>query len=164
MLTLNRVTLAFGVAFLLTACGTTYTVKPPTLQPAALQEMQTREFEAGVTTVFASLLTILQDGGYIVEQADRETGFLTAKSTTDSGMSYNLFWGFQKESGETRLTATIQPVGEDYTRVRLNFVLIEMESGIYGDARVDTPVEDQEIYSNVFAKLDEAIFVQQAIE
>lgn len=111
-----------------------------------------------------TLLTILQDGGYIIEQADRETGFLTAKSATDSGVKFDWFWGLQKQSGETRITATVQPVGTDYTRVRLNFVTIENESGLYGDARVDTPVEDQEIYSNVFAKLDEAIFVQEAIQ
>ena len=152
-------------ALTLSACASGHVVKEPTLSPLELQAMQTREFEAPKTMAFASIMTVLQDAGYIVESADLATGFITGKSPATSVDTFNLFLGFGKKHGTTRVTAFVEPIGQKYSKVRLNFVAIETKSVGYGiESRVDTPLEDHELYQNVFEKIDEAIFMRKAIE
>lgn len=148
----------------LSACGSSHLVMETTLSALELQAMQTRDFEADTKMAFASVMTVLQDAGYIVESADVATGFITGKSPAKSATTYDLFWGFGKKHGTTRVTAFIEPIGQKYSKIRLNFVAIEVKSNLYGsEARVDTPVEDHEMYVNVFEKIDEAIFIRKAI-
>lgn len=157
--------IALSACLVLSACGSSHTVKDPVMSGLELQQLQTREYEASNVTVFASVLTVLQDSGYIVDSADRETGFITAKSPTDSKLSYNLLWGFGKRNQSTMITAFVEPLGQSYTKVRLNFVAIDDNSSGYGiRSRVDTPIEDAEIYQNVFEKIDETIFIRQALQ
>ncbi len=153
------------VALTLSACASTHVVKEGTLSPLELQAMQTREFEADTKMTFGSVMTVLQDAGYIVESADVATGFITGKSPQKSAATFDLIWGFGKKHGTMRVTAFVEPIGPNYSKVRLNFVAIETESSGYGiESRVDTPVEDNEMYQNVFEKIDEAIFIRKAIE
>lgn len=151
------------LALTLSACASSHVVKEGALSPLELQAMQTREFEADMKMTFASVMTVLQDAGYIVESADAATGFITAKSPEKSATTYNLLWGFGKKRGTTRVTVFVEPISRKYSKVRLNFVGIETESSLYGESRVDSPVEDDEIYQNVFEKIDEAIFIRMAI-
>lgn len=147
------------------ACSSSHKVIESTLAPLELQAMQTREFEADVKMVFGSIITVLQDTGYIVESADGATGFITAKSPDASKVTYNLLFGFGKKHASTRITAFVEPIGASYTKVRLNFVSIVNSSQGYGISnRIDTPIEDQQIYQNVFEKISEAIFIRQAIQ
>lgn len=146
----------------LTACGSSHVVKPPQ-DPLALQEIQTREFEAGDKIVFASVLTVLQDVGYIVESADGVSGLITAKSPTQSDSTFSLFYGWGKKNQTTRVTAFVEPIGEKITKVRFNFVGIVGDSKGYGiNSQVDTPIEDPKIYENTFERVAEAIFIRQA--
>ena len=52
----------------------------PQLTSLEIQSIQSREFETAKPTAFAAVLSVFQDLGYIVESADKETGFITAKS------------------------------------------------------------------------------------
>lgn len=147
------------------ACSSSHKVVEGTLAPLELQAMQTREFEANSKMVFGSVITVLQDTGYIVESADGDTGFITAKSPDSSKVTYNLLFGFGKKHASTRVTAFIEPIGQSYSKVRLNFVSIVNSSQGYGISnRIDTPIEDQQIYQNVFERISEAIFIRQAIQ
>lgn len=151
-------------AVMAAACST-HKVKEPTLSGLELQQLQTREFEAPIKLVFASVLSVLQDAGYIIDSADSETGFITAKSPTDSNLSYNLLWGFGKRNKATMITVFIEPVGAEFSKVRLNFVGINEEKSAYGiSSRVDTPIEDNVIYQNIFEKIDETIFIKLATQ
>lgn len=149
----------------LSACGTTHKVNEPTLSPMALQELQTREFETTKPTAFAAVLTVLQDAGYIIDSADLDSGFITGSSPTDSNTTYNLFWGFGKKRAMTKVTAFVEQISEAYSKVRLNFVAIEEKSQGYGvGSREDTPLEDAQIYTNVFEEISKAIFVRTATQ
>jgi len=158
------VALLFGSSLLLGACSDTYKVNENTLSPLALQALQTREYEASKDETFASVLTVLQDAGYIIDDADLTTGFITASSPTGSKTTYDPFiWGFGKKSQMTKVTAYIETMNEMTSKVRLNFVGILEKSKSYGiSSRVDTPIEDSAIYQNVFEEISKAIFIRQA--
>lgn len=160
------VVILLGISLFLGACSDSYKVNENTLSPLALQALQSREYEATKEVSFASVLTVLQDAGYIIESADVETGFLTATSPTGSKTTYDPFlWGFGKKSQSTKVTAFIETLNEETSRVRLNFVGIVEKSKSYGiNSRVDTPLESTEIYENVFEEISRAIFVRQASE
>ena len=149
--------------FIISACASSHKTIAPENE-LALQEMQTKEFEAGKSVVFSSVLSVLQDVGYIIESGDIETGLITAKSPSSSKTSYNLLWGFGKKNSHTRVTAFIESIGEDYTKVRVNFLNQTGDSNAYGAvSTVDRPVEDPKVYDNLFEKVDETIFVKQAL-
>lgn len=147
----------------LAACSS-HKINQPTLSGLALQQLQTREYETKYETAFKSVMSVLQDTGYILENADMDTGFITGKSPSQSNMTYNLWTGLGKKNGTTRVSSTVEKIGEDYTKVRLNFVEINENSNLYGNARVDTPIEDAKIYENIFEKIGETIFIKQATE
>ena len=148
--------------FSLTACSTPKS--KPTLSGLALQQLQTREYETKYETAFRSVMSVLQDAGYILENADMTSGFISGKSPSNSKLTYNIWTGFAKTHGATRVSSTIERIGEDYTKIRLNFVEINQNSSVYGSARVDTPIEDVKIYNNVFEKIGETIFIKQSTE
>ena len=162
----NRLFAAFGVGvfLVLAGCSSSHTVNEPTLSPLALQALQTREYETTKDIAFASVLSVLQDAGYIIDGADIETGFITASSPTDAKTTYDPFiWGFGKKSQLTKVTAFIESINAQTSKVRLNFVDILEKSKSYGiNSRVDTPIEDSVIYENVFEEISKAIFVRQA--
>lgn len=147
----------------LSACSS-HNVKQPTLSGLALQQLQTREYETKYETAFKSVMSVLQDAGYILENADMSTGFITGKSPSSSKTTYNLFTGLGKTNGTTKVSSTVEKVGESFTKVRLNFVAIDENSNLYGNARTDTPVEDEKLYENVFEKISETIFIKQATQ
>src|SRR5262245_50760185 len=75
------------------ACGLIFLVSlligsttPPQQQQTSLQiqAVQTKDFETAEFVVFSSVLSVFQDLGYIVESADRATGFITAGSPTSN--------------------------------------------------------------------------------
>ena len=129
----------------------------------ALQDMQTRDFESNQKIAFASVLSVLQDVGYIVEAADGNSGLITAKSPSSSGISYNLLWGFGKKNAQTRVTAFVEPIGSEISKIRLNFVTNTADTNLYGASSVDKPVEDPAVYNAVFERVAEAIFVRQSL-
>jgi len=134
------------------------------LSGLALQQLQTKEYEATYDVTFRSTMSVLQDAGYILENADITTGFITGKAPANSKTTYNLWTGLGKNNSTTRVSSTIEKIGEDYSKVRLNFVSIDENSNLYGDARVDTPIEDPQIYQNVFEKIGETIFIKMSTQ
>jgi len=54
----------------------------PGLDPLALQQMQTQDFDTPKEILFASTMSVFQDSGLTIEASDLATGFITAKSPT----------------------------------------------------------------------------------
>lgn len=151
-------------ALTLGACSATHTVREPTRSALELQQIQSRDFEAPFKTTFSSVLSVLQDTGYIIESADSDTGFITGKSPSNSNTTYDLFWGLGSRHKATMVTAFIEPIGQAYSRVRLNFVGMVQKSSMYGmSSQVDTPIEDETVYKNAFEKIDETIFIRLSL-
>lgn len=142
---------------LLPIVGCTMQQNRSTKTSLELQAIQAKEFETTKRIAFPAVLSVFQDLGYIVESADLDTGFITAKSPTDSGLV--LFVGNVMKSSKS--TAFVEQLSDNRTKVRLNFVNNKETSSGYGAKRVtETPIEDPATYENAFAKIQEAIFIR----
>lgn len=141
---------------MLSACASS---KGPELTPLELQSLQTREYETGKEVAFSSVMSVFQDLGYTVESANKDTGFITAFSASDSHHDWLLTGN--KYTTQTRATAFVEPTGENTSRVRLNFVTGTEASAWYGQhSKKDKPILDPAIYQAAFEKIDNAIFVR----
>ena len=140
----------------------THTPPKPTpyqskLDPLALQQMQTQEFETSKKILFASTISVFQDSGFVVETGDLETGFITAQSPTTAGNTYMYYW-MERRSGETveeRATAFVEDWRNGYARIRLNFI-------VRNNGSIDFPIEDPAYYEKIFNKIREAVFLREA--
>lgn len=161
---MKKIILISLLASSLTGCVTNEAVTRKT--SLEIQAVQAKNFDADKVTTFRSVLSVLQDLGYVVGSASMETGFITAESPTQQDKSggavfAQLFAGVRTE-GKTAVTASIEEFGKD-TRVRLNFVDKRARSSAYGQRAADeTPIEDPKVYNNAFEKISEAIFIRKA--
>lgn len=135
--------------------------REPELTPMQVQALQTREFETTKETLFAAVVSVFQDLGYQLENADMASGFITASSAnvrrTNVG---NMLMG-QRASGRTRATAFIEQMPNGRARVRLNFLNTRSTSSMYGQRHDrDRPVLDAATYNAAWERIDEALFVR----
>jgi hypothetical protein len=143
--------------FLLLGCATT--ASKPNKTSLELQAIQAKQFDTTKSVAFASVLSVFQDFGYVVNSAEIDTGFITAKSPTKGG--FMLFVGQIME--DTKATAFIEELRPNKTNIRLNFVKSKETSSGYGmKSAHDTAIENPTVYQNAFAKIQEAIFIRTA--
>ena len=141
---------------LLGACATP---QAPQLTPAEIQSLQTREFDTTKEIAFPSAVSVFQDIGYNITQADLATGFISAESAANSDAA-SKFWLGVSAVSQTKATAYIEQIGK-ISRVRINFVTSTNKSYGYGQSdREDTPILSAEAYQNAFEKIENAIFVR----
>jgi len=147
--------------FLLTAAfGCVMPPAKPQLSSLQLQVIQSRDFETSKKLAFASVMSVFQYLGYIIESANLDTGFITAKSPTRSIYEFR---GVAMRC--TRATAFIEELKPDLSKVRLNFVDSVETSSQQGARNVnDTAVENPQIYQNAFTKIQEAIFIRTGFQ
>lgn len=158
-----RTTIATAL-ILISAVGCA-TSPPPAPTPLELQALQTREFETGKTAAFGAVMTVFQDLGYVIASADIDTGFITAAGpTTETGN----FWSEMAESSvfeQSKATAFVEERSEGRTRVRLNFVVSKHVSSKEGRTSAsDAPIHDADMYQSVFNRIDQALFVREAMD
>jgi hypothetical protein len=152
-------------ATLLTGCETTQ----PVVQKSSLeiQAIQAKMFETDKSTAFKSVLSVLQDLGYVIQAASLDTGVITAQSPTkqdtSGGAAFAAAFAGVRTEGRTYVTASVEDFNAKQTRVRLNFVDKRFRSSSYGQQATDEqPIHDVKIYSNAFEKISEAIFIRSA--
>lgn len=137
----------------------------PQLTPMELQALQQKEFETSKETLFASVMSVFQDLGYTIDSADLPTGFITASSVTTNKSSFGEALFGIAASGNTRATAFVEKMSNGMARVRLNFQNTKTRSGAYGQTtREDIPVLDPAAYRAAWEKIDEALFVRNAVD
>jgi hypothetical protein len=158
-----------AVLFLVGCIGGCVTTPPATPTPLQVQAFQSRGYENGKTMVFGSVVSVFQDLGYIIDSADKETGFITASSPTGDRTSLLEALSGMQSSGQTRATAFIEEIRPDFVTVRLNFVDTRRRSnggaGVthavgWGMGDRDTPILDPKTYQNAFERIEAAIFVR----
>ena len=144
----------------ISACSTPYPTN--VMPPLQIQSIQTREYEENKDIVFASVISVFQDLGYIITNADKDTGLISAESAAQSGDDFvDFLFGLTKVS-QTKATGFVETIGS-VTRVRLNFVEIDQTSSEYGQHdRQDTPILDAVLYQNAFEKVESAIFLRSS--
>lgn len=131
-----------------------------------LQAIQAKEFETEKRVAFAAVMSVFQDIGYVVSSADFDTGFITAKSPSQSTNVHSFdIKAFFEIIGTTQIftsaTAFIEQMRQGTSKIRLNFVKVRITSSAHGrQGRNDTPIEDPLLYQNAFVKIQEAIFIR----
>ena len=139
----------------------------PKMTPLQIQSLQSRQYESSKNIVFASVISVFQDLGYTITNANKDTGLIYAESAAKSdgmmsdllGVGFGNILGFTEVS-QTKATSFIETIGNG-TRVRLNFVEIKKTSSEQGQSdRQDSPILDGKIYQNAFERIDSAIFIR----
>lgn len=131
------------------------------MTPLEIQSLQTREYETGKNIIFPSVISVFQDLGYAVTNANSDTGIIFAESAAQSDSSTKFWLGYTVVS-QTKATGFIESIG-NLTRVRLNFVEVRQTSSGYGQQdRQDTPILDAAIYQNAFERIESAIFIRSS--
>ena len=136
--------------------------EPPTA--LALQQMQTREIEGTKDQVFGAVMSVLQDSGYRIQSADKDTGLITGLSSTKSHMVYSLWSGFGKSKKSPIVSAFIEQRTPTIVSVRITFVMAKVKSSIYGSQPQDEePIYDPQIYQSAFEQINQAMFVRRSM-
>lgn len=149
-------------------CATMMTATPaiaakaPKMTPLQIQELQTHEVEVPKSTAFSSVMTVLQDSGYRINAADRETGLITATASTKTNTTWMPFIGFGKSKKTPVVSAYIEDISSSRTRVRLNFVMTKMSSDQFGGGADEEPILDPTVYREAFEKIDQQAFIRSA--
>lgn len=162
---MKKLSLIFITTFLLVGCAT----NEPAIEKTSLeiQAVQAKNFEADKATTFRSVISVLQDLGYVIGAAGLDTGVITAESPTaqdtSGGAVFASVFGGVRTENKTTVTASVEDFGAKTTRVRLNFVNKKFRSGAYGQRAADeVAVHDPKPYETAFEKIGEAIFIRQA--
>jgi hypothetical protein len=152
----KKVIFIFLVVIALLGCRAAET---PQLKKTSLEllAIQSREFETNKKMAFASVLSVFQDLGYIVNSAELGTGFITAKSPikNESDRSHSAMTC-------TQATAFVEELKKSTVRIRLNF--LESMEYVYDKGRKDvyeTVIEDPIIYQNAFTRIQEGLFIRK---
>lgn len=121
-----------------------------------LQAFQRQEFPTSKSVAFGSVVSVLQDLGYIISSADKETGLITAGSPTKTVV----FFG--SHMSNTRVNAFVESFGAKRSAIRLTFVEVREGSSGYGmKSKTDKPIYDKVVYQNAFEKIGEGIFIRE---
>lgn len=143
------------LSFIITGCET---IPKSTKTALELQSIQSKEFEINKKIAFAATLSVFQDVGYTVSSANLETGLITAKSPTKQ--DFVLFVG--QRMRDVKATAFVEEIVNNRTKVRVSLVNSSETSNGYGmKGGNEIPEESPEVYQDIFAKIQQAIFVRK---
>jgi len=142
-------------------CSSTPSEKPKS--SLAIQAFQKKEFETPKKIAFSSVVSVLQDLGYIIKSANFDTGLITGNSPTKSEST-----GFISETSHmsnTGVTAFVEDFGTNRSSIRLNYVAVKESSSESGmKSRTDSPILDPLVYQTSFSKIREAIFIREGFK
>ena len=155
---------AVAALALLSAAMPAAAKKQPELTPLQLQQMQARDLEASHDTAFAAVMTVLQDSGYRIGNADKDTGLITGSASTSSKLTWAPFVGFGRGKKTPVVSAYIEQRGPKMSRVRLNFVMGRASSNQFGNNADEEPILDPKVYQDAFEKIEQAVFIRQAMD
>lgn len=137
--------------------------KKPEMTSLELQALQSHEYETTKEILFASTVSVFQDLGYQLSNADLTSGFITASSPMKNKTSIWDALGSSKGSGNTKVTAFVEQMPGGRARIRLNFVNSKTTSGMWGGSSAeDKPIFDPMTYKVAWDKIDEAVFTRTA--
>lgn len=127
----------------------------------ALQQIQAKDFETSVDLLFPSIVTVLQDSGYRIVEADKTSGFVSGIGSAEQKITFNLWFGVGKKKNVPMVSAFVEQRGPNVARARLNFVLSKAKSrDSFTD---DIPISDPEVYKDAFERIEKELFVRIAM-
>ena len=130
----------------------------PELSPMQKREITTRVFDSGYETTYRSIMTILQDQGYIIKNTDMNTGLINANIDREAGfgsqITQGLLLGYVVDKGSAiDASFMVNRINETKTEVRLN-----IQEASYGQSSKFSSTSQQsvrqilnpEIYNKLF--------------
>ena len=158
----NKFKFLASALIVLTFAGCAVTPPPKEKTSLEIQAIQAKTFEADKKVAFNSVLSVLQDLGYIVASASMETGFITAESAVKNDTGFLDAMAKVRRESRVAVTASVEEMKANSSKVRLNFVNRQKRSAVNGQqANDDTPLQDPKVYDNAFEKISEAIFIRK---
>ena len=166
-----------GAGSVLAALSSCVVVPPePEMTPLEKQALQTREFDVGYQAAFSATLSVFQDLSYIVDDADKETGFITARGRYEPDKASGLLQRLEHflsdtEEASIQATAFVESITAGRTRVRVNMVATVKKSfetapadGTHTTRHSKTDMfelTEPGRYQRFFERLDAAIFIRR---
>jgi hypothetical protein len=161
----------------LAACTTT--PKQPELRlteaPLEIREMQTRSFDATTETqILAAAVAVLQDMGYSIDEVEQELGIISASKRADATPEekgrYVLYllecmlsctaWQLEPDEQMIDLTLAVFP-RHGFTDSHAVRVTIQRQVwNRAGQLSVQGPIDDGQVYQDLFAKLSKSVFYE----
>jgi len=134
---------------------------PPPKSALELQAIQSKEFETSKKIAFAATISVLQDSGYIISAANFDTGFI---SSTSPVKQHDPFFG-DRQMHHVKANAFVEEIVPNRTKVRVNIVdSLETSSSKGEKGGEETPIETPEMYQDIFAKIQQGIFVRKNLQ
>ena len=165
MKTILPAQLAVALAVTILIPSESFAKKPPEVSGLALQQIQSKDFEVTKAVTFPAVMSVLQDSGYRIGAADRDTGLITATASTKTKMTWLPFIGFGNSKKTPVVSAYIEDRGPNMSRVRLNFVMGKVRNNSsFGGITDETPITDPVVYQDAFEKINQAVFVRMAMD
>lgn len=158
----------YRAAFMIAVAATVATPAPakkkPQMTPMEMQALQSREYKAPKEQVFASFVSVFQDMGYQISQADMSSGFIAAGSATSNKTSFWEAMGGVQSSGASKVTAFLEQMPSGFTRARVNFMNTKQSSSAWGRSSAsDKPILDPKTYQVAFERIEQALFERGAL-
>ena len=143
-----------------------------------IQSVQTRDYKKPYKDVFRSVVSVLQDNKFKVSSADINSGLITAYGTPQftenmhKAVAYIPFVGGllsmarEEKSEQWTMSGTVEEISKNNTRVRLVLTSDKSTSSIISSAadasKNDDLTANPEVYQDLFAKIDKALFLREA--
>ncbi len=144
----------------------------PQLSPLQKRQITTRLYDAGYETSYRSILTILQDQGYIIKNTDMTTGLINATIDREAGTGSQavqaVFLGYVADKGSAmEASFMVNKINDSKTEVRLN-----MQESKYGQSsqwssssqQSVKQILDPEIYNQIFNDIQVEIKRREAMD
>src|SRR6476661_6857255 len=106
--------------------------KPAELSTAQLSALQARTYSVPSEVAFKSVLTVLQNLGYIDIQANKDAGTISGTTESKGKIIYNILWGFGKKKLTQKASLLIEDNGPAGSVVHLNLLVAQTKArGIF---------------------------------
>ncbi len=134
------------------------------------RQFQTRNYDCtDKALIMKAMLNVLQDEGFIVNNANPLLGFISGSKefdVSDKSIDISKEFGTSKGSlmwkgvkvATIESTANVTEYGKEI-KVRINFKRKLLN--VYGNAQFINEIDEENYYQDFFAKVDKAIFIQK---
>lgn len=140
---------------------------PPAKTQLEVRQIQTRSYQnRNMKQVMKAVINTLQDDGYIIRNADRELGFVTATKDVEVGgaggaFAVQLFGGPQPRfdrAATFEASVNVTEFGEE-TKVRAVFQRRVVDN--FGAPSSVVQIDDPRFYQDFFFKTDKSLFIER---
>ena len=154
--------LALAVPMMFTGCVTVDSVfgeADAPISAVALQALQTREFDATPDQAFQAVISTFQDYGYAVTSADKATGLIMGKTTSDATISS--FTGITRVE-YNKASAFIEQVAQNRVKIRVSIIkYVSARASTGGGGEKEVVRTKPQVYQDIFNKIEQSLFLKK---